>query len=71
VGESSQSVLERCFRSPQQVNEHSGSLRFMSLTCSVICLVFRKNWGYLFNSDPEVVAVVARVLPYIALFQVS
>ena len=28
---------------------------------SAICLIFRKDWGYLFNSDPEVVAVVATV----------
>ena len=36
----------------------------------VICMVARKNWGYLFNNDPEVVNIVASIMPYIALFQV-
>lgn len=31
----------------------------------------RKNWGYLFNSDPEVVALVSQIMPYIALFQIT
>ncbi len=38
---------------------------------SAILLIFRKNWGYLFNNDPEVVQIVATIMPYIALFQVS
>ncbi|WVR06419.1 hypothetical protein IAU60_003450 [Kwoniella sp. DSM 27419] len=38
---------------------------------SSICLIFRKNWGYLFNSDPEVVQLVAEIMPYIALFQLT
>ena len=38
---------------------------------SVICMAFKKNWGYLFNNDPEVVAIVASIMPYIALFQVK
>ncbi|KAL1413067.1 ethionine resistance protein [Vanrija albida] len=37
---------------------------------SAICIIFRNNWGYMFNSDPEVVAIVASVLPWIGLFQV-
>ncbi|WWC88469.1 uncharacterized protein L201_003380 [Kwoniella dendrophila CBS 6074] len=36
-----------------------------------ICVIFRKNWGYLFNNDSEVVTLVAEIMPYIALFQLS
>ena len=32
--------------------------------------VFRHNWAYLFNNDPEVVKLVAGVIPLLALFQV-
>ncbi|ORY25646.1 mate-domain-containing protein [Naematelia encephala] len=38
---------------------------------SIILIVARKNWGYLFNSDPEVILIVAQILPYIALFQIT
>ncbi|KIJ06711.1 hypothetical protein PAXINDRAFT_91598 [Paxillus involutus ATCC 200175] len=34
---------------------------------SAVVLVFRRSWGYLFNSDPEVVALVSSVLPLVAL----
>jgi MATE family multidrug resistance protein len=34
-------------------------------------MVAKKNWGYLFNNDPEVVNIVASIMPYIALFQVG
>ncbi|OXG27238.1 MATE family multidrug resistance protein [Cryptococcus neoformans Ze90-1] len=48
---------------------------FLSVTFamvnSLICIIFRINWGYLFNNDPEVVALVASVMPYIALFQIA
>ncbi|KAK8858652.1 hypothetical protein IAR55_002881 [Kwoniella newhampshirensis] len=48
---------------------------FLSVTFavlnSVILLVFRKNWGYLFNNDAEVVHLVAEIMPYIALFQIA
>ncbi|KAF8553296.1 mate-domain-containing protein [Imleria badia] len=37
---------------------------------SIIFLVFRHKWCYLFNSDPEVVSLVASILPLVALFQV-
>lgn len=37
---------------------------------SAVFIVFRDGWGYLFNDDPEVVAVVATVLPLVALSQV-
>lgn len=37
---------------------------------SFICIVFRHNWGYLFNSDPAVVTAVAQVMPIMGFFQV-
>ncbi|EGO29178.1 hypothetical protein SERLADRAFT_456573 [Serpula lacrymans var. lacrymans S7.9] len=37
---------------------------------SVLYLSFRKSWGHLFNDDPEVVTLVASILPLVALFQV-
>ena len=30
----------------------------------------RDRWGYLFNSDPDVIKLVAEVMPYCAIFQV-
>ncbi|ODO05207.1 MATE family multidrug resistance protein [Cryptococcus wingfieldii CBS 7118] len=38
---------------------------------SSLCIIFRKNWGYMFNNDPEVVELVASIMPYIALFQIA
>lgn len=32
--------------------------------------MFRYKWGYMFNSDEEVVTLVATILPIVALFQV-
>jgi len=37
---------------------------------SAIFLIFRNQWGYLFNEDPNVVELVASILPVVALFQV-
>lgn len=37
---------------------------------SLICVVFRHKWGYLFNSDPVVVGMVAEVMPIMGFFQV-
>jgi len=37
---------------------------------SVTFLVFRNKWGYLFNDDPDVISLVASILPLMALFQV-
>ncbi|KAL4068536.1 mate-domain-containing protein [Scleroderma yunnanense] len=37
---------------------------------STLFLVLRNKWAYLFNSDPEVVSLVATILPLAALFQV-
>ncbi|KAG2159453.1 MATE efflux family protein [Suillus bovinus] len=36
---------------------------------TTVLMAFRKSWGYLFNNDPEVVALVATILPVAALFQ--
>ena len=33
-------------------------------------VVLRNVWAYLFNNDPEVVALCATILPVVALFQV-
>ncbi len=32
--------------------------------------IFRNSWAYLFNNDEDVVAMVASILPVVALFQV-
>ena len=37
---------------------------------SIMFLVFRTKWAYLFNDDPEVVSIVASVLPIVAMYQV-
>jgi len=37
---------------------------------STMFLGLRNSWGYLFNNDPEVVSLVAAILPIVALFQV-
>ncbi|KAF8549550.1 mate-domain-containing protein [Imleria badia] len=37
---------------------------------SIVLIVFRHKWSYLFNSDPEVVSLVASILPLIALSQI-
>ncbi|KAG8213055.1 MATE efflux family protein [Butyriboletus roseoflavus] len=37
---------------------------------SAVFLTFRDKWGYIFNSDPEVVSLVASILPIVALSQV-
>ncbi|TFK47550.1 MATE efflux family protein [Heliocybe sulcata] len=37
---------------------------------STMFMVFRNSWAYLFNNDPEVVKLVASILPLVALFQV-
>lgn len=41
-----------------------------SLMISTIYLVFRNTWAHMFTSDPDVVTLVASVIPLIALFQV-
>ncbi|EDR01957.1 multidrug/Oligosaccharidyl-lipid/Polysaccharide flippase, partial [Laccaria bicolor S238N-H82] len=42
----------------------------LSMISSAMFLIFRNVWGYLFNNDPEVVGLVASILPLVALFQV-
>lgn len=41
-----------------------------ALLNSTICILFRHKWGYMFNDDKEVVALVATVMPWIGLFQI-
>nr|ODN99804.1 MATE family multidrug resistance protein [Cryptococcus depauperatus CBS 7855] len=43
----------------------------LAIINSLICIFFRKNWAYLFNSDPEVVKLVASVMPFIGFFQIT
>ncbi|WFC99370.1 hypothetical protein MYAM1_002114 [Malassezia yamatoensis] len=38
---------------------------------SSLVFVARHQWGYLFSSDPEVVRLVASILPILALFQLA
>ena len=52
-------------------DQRLGSGQDTNVWSSAILIVFRKRWGYLFNSDDEVVALVADVLPFIALFQIT
>ncbi|KAH9991563.1 mate-domain-containing protein [Russula vinacea] len=37
---------------------------------SALFVIFRNQWGYMFNDDPNVVKLVASILPVVALFQV-
>ncbi|KAB5592883.1 MATE efflux family protein [Ceratobasidium theobromae] len=46
-------------------------LSFVFALCSsAFFLTFRKRWGYLFNDDETVVALVGAILPLVAVFQV-
>jgi MATE family multidrug resistance protein len=45
-------------------------LKLIESTSSILFLVFRNSWAYLFNSDIRVVKMVAQVLPLVAVFQV-
>ncbi|CAG8444347.1 9244_t:CDS:2 [Ambispora gerdemannii] len=38
---------------------------------SCVLLAFKNQWGYLFTKDPEVIDMVANILPLCAYFQVS
>ncbi|KAG9313750.1 mate-domain-containing protein [Chiua virens] len=42
----------------------------LALFQSGILLIFRERWGYMFNSDAEVVMLVAAVIPVLALVQI-
>ncbi|KIM30491.1 hypothetical protein M408DRAFT_66438 [Serendipita vermifera MAFF 305830] len=42
----------------------------VALVMSTIFFVFKDNWAYMFNSDPQVVDEVARIMPVVALFQI-
>ncbi|KAI9592465.1 mate-domain-containing protein [Syncephalis fuscata] len=38
---------------------------------TLLLLIFKGQWGLLFNNDPEVVELVSKVLPIVALFQIG
>lgn len=42
----------------------------ISVIWSTIFISFRQSWAYLVNDDPEVVALVASILPLVAMYQV-
>ncbi|EJD39135.1 multidrug/Oligosaccharidyl-lipid/Polysaccharide flippase [Auricularia subglabra TFB-10046 SS5] len=42
----------------------------VALIWSTMFLTFRNSWASLFNDDPDVAKMVARILPLVALFQV-
>ncbi|KAJ1302166.1 hypothetical protein OPQ81_000994 [Rhizoctonia solani] len=46
-----------------------GTSVFIAMLISATYMTFRKNWGYMFNDDQEVVSLVAHVLPFLALSQ--
>lgn len=51
--------------------EVSMCLTFLFAAClSCFYLTFRKQWGYLFNSDEDVVRLVSHIMPLVALFQI-
>ncbi|KAG6333588.1 hypothetical protein ID866_5504 [Astraeus odoratus] len=43
---------------------------FLASFYSSTLIIFRHSWGYLFNNDPEVIQLVAAVLPLVALVQI-
>ncbi|KAF9508146.1 hypothetical protein BS47DRAFT_1377777 [Hydnum rufescens UP504] len=42
----------------------------LGLFFSIILLTFRAKWGYIFNDDPEVISLVAHILPLCSVFQI-
>ncbi|KAG1725060.1 MATE efflux family protein [Suillus paluster] len=42
----------------------------IAVVWSVLFMSFRKSWAYIFNDDPEIVTLVASILPLVAVFQV-
>ncbi|KAI0825956.1 MATE efflux family protein [Irpex lacteus] len=42
----------------------------IAMIWSAMFTIFRNSWAYLFNNDEDVVAMVASILPVVALFQV-
>jgi len=43
---------------------------FFSMFSSSLFVLLRNRWAYIFNDDPEVVELVASILPLVALFQI-
>ncbi|KIK57893.1 hypothetical protein GYMLUDRAFT_262756 [Collybiopsis luxurians FD-317 M1] len=42
----------------------------MSLTFSMVCWIWRKKWGYIFNDDEDVNSMVANILPLVAALHI-
>ncbi|KAF8315345.1 multidrug Oligosaccharidyl-lipid polysaccharide flippase [Clavulina sp. PMI_390] len=42
----------------------------ISLFFSTIFMVFRHDWAYIFNDDNDVVVLVAKIMPIVAVFQI-
>ncbi|RDB24495.1 hypothetical protein Hypma_008480 [Hypsizygus marmoreus] len=42
----------------------------LSLFVSGLYMIFQKSWAQMFNNDPEVIKLVASIIPLIALYQV-
>ncbi|CAE6466548.1 unnamed protein product [Rhizoctonia solani] len=42
----------------------------VAIILSTMFMIFRNNWGYLFNDEENVVSLAASVLPLVALFQI-
>lgn len=42
-----------------------------SLANSLLLIIFRNSWGGLFTQDPDVIALVASVIPLVAFFQLT
>lgn len=38
---------------------------------SSVMIMFRSQWGWMFSSDPELVAMIATILPYVGAFQIA
>lgn len=48
-----------------------GLATFLALLNSIVLITFKDSWGYLFNNDPDVLAIVAQVLVLAAAFQLA
>lgn len=43
----------------------------ISILNSVVLLAARKDWGRLFSSEPEIIEIVADILPLVTIFQIA
>ncbi|KAM6496620.1 MATE efflux family protein [Amanita muscaria] len=62
---------ERKARRAQTASNAAILMGLIIATClSTMFIVFRDRWAYMFNNDPEVVSLVRKILPILALFQI-